>query len=85
MLHFGFKNDPDVPETLQLLEGRGIPRPKMDTSNFRSRVTVIPTLGADIEMWRGKLIACMHRNASAADFLNPMSNRIVASGTKGDI
>ena len=30
VLHFGFKNDPDVPEALKLLEGRGSPLPDTD-------------------------------------------------------
>ncbi|MDO9283815.1 MAG: KUP/HAK/KT family potassium transporter, partial [Aquabacterium sp.] len=85
-LHFGFKNDPDVPEALKLLEGRGIPLPDMDTSYFLSRDIVIPTFGEGMAMWREKLFASMHRNASgAADFLNLPSNRIVELGAKVEI
>ena len=85
-LHFGFKNDPDVPEALKLLEGRGIPLPDMDTSYFLSRDIVIPTFGDGMAMWREKLFASMHRNASgAADFLNLPSNRIVELGAKVEI
>ena len=86
VLHFGFKNDPDVPEALKLLEGRGIPLPEMDTSYFLSRDIVIPTFGDGMAMWREKLFAGMHRNASAAaDFLNLPSNRIVELGAKVEI
>ena len=86
VLHFGFKNDPDVPEALKLLEGRGIPLPEMDTSYFLRRDIVIPTFGAGMAMWREKLFAGMHRNASAAaDFLNLPSNRIVELGAKVEI
>ena len=86
VLHFGFKNDPDVPEALKLLEGRGIPLPEMDTSYFLSRDIVIPTFGHGMAMWREKLFAGMHRNASAAaDFLNLPSNRIVELGAKVEI
>jgi len=85
-LHFGFKNDPDVPEALKLLVGRGVPLDPMDTSYFLSRDTVIPTLGQGMAMWREKLFAGMHRNASgAADFLNLPTNRIVELGSKVEI
>ena len=86
VLNFGFKNDPDVPEALKLLDGRGIPLPDMDTSYFLSRDIVIPTLGKGMAMWREKLFAGMHRNAAgAADFLNLPSNRIVELGAKVEI
>jgi KUP system potassium uptake protein len=45
-LHFGFKNDPDVPEALKLLEGRGVPLDDMETSYFLSRDIVIPRSAA---------------------------------------
>jgi len=86
VLHFGFKNDPDVPEALKLLADRGIPLPEMDTSYFLSRDIVIPTFGDGMAMWREKLFASMHRNAAAAaDFLNLPSNRIVELGAKVEI
>ena len=85
-LHFGFKNDPDVPEALKLLEGRGVPLDEMETSYFLSRDSVIPTLGGGMAMWREKLFAGMHRNAAAAaDFLNLPANRIVELGSKVEI
>ncbi|MGY0196451.1 potassium transporter Kup [Leptothrix sp. BB-4] len=86
MLNFGFKNDPDVPEALKLLEGRGVPLDEMDTSYFLSRDIVIPTIGEGMSIWREKLFANMHRNsAAAADFLNLPSNRIVELGAKVEI
>ena len=86
VLNFGFKNEPDVPEALKLVAGRGIPLPEMDTSYFLSRDIVIPTLGQGMPLWREKLFASMHRNASAAaDFLRLPSNRIVELGGKVEI
>ena len=85
-LNFGFKNDPDVPEALELLKGRGVPLDDMSTSYFLSRDIVIPTLGEGMPMWREKLFASMHRNAAAAaDFLNLPTNRIVELGAKVEI
>ena len=85
-LHFGFKNDPDVPEALKLLQGRGVVLEEMETSYFLSRDTVVPTFGGGMAMWREKLFASMHRNAAgAADFLNLPTNRLVELGTKVEI
>jgi len=85
-LNFGFKNEPDVPEALQLLEGRGVPLEDMQTSYFLSRDIVIPTLGDGMAIWREKLFASMHRNAAAAaDFLNLPANRVVELGAKVEI
>jgi KUP system potassium uptake protein len=86
VLHFGFKNDPDVPEALQLLQGRGVPLDEMETSYFLSRDIVMPTIGKGMMLWREKLFASMHRNAAAAaDFLNLPANRIVELGSKVEI
>ena len=86
MLHFGFKDDPDVPEALKLLEGHGVELEDMETSYFLSRDTVIPTFGGGMALWREKLFANMHRNAgAAADFLNLPTNRIVELGSKVEI
>ena len=85
-LHFGFKNEPDVPEALKLLEGRGVNLDEMETSYFLSRDTVIPTFGGGMALWRERLFASMHRNAAAAaDFLHLPTNRIVELGTKVEI
>ena len=85
-LHFGFKNEPDVPEALKLLAGRGVPLDEMQTSYFLSRDIVIPTFGDGMAMWREKLFASMHRNAgAAADFLNLPTNRVVELGAKVEI
>jgi KUP system potassium uptake protein len=82
-IHFGFKNEPNVPEALQLLGGRGIDLDEMRTSYFLSRDIVIPMFGHGMAMWREKLFAGMHRNAAAAaDFLHLPENRVVELGAK---
>ncbi len=85
-LNFGFKNDPDVPQALSLLSSRGVQLDDMDTSYFLSRDIVMPTIGKGMPMWREKLFASMHRNASgAADFLYLPTNRVVELGSKVEI
>jgi len=86
VIHYGFKNDPDVPKALQLLRGRGCDVEDMTTSYFLSRDTVIPTIGSGMAPWREKLFAQMHRNAgAAADFLNLPSNAVIELGSKIEI
>jgi KUP system potassium uptake protein len=47
---------------------------------------VIPTLRGGMALWREKLFAGMHRNASAAaDFLSLPTNRVVELGSKVEI
>ncbi|MEK0418206.1 MAG: hypothetical protein RI949_2212 [Pseudomonadota bacterium] len=85
-LHFGFKNDPDVPEALKLLRDNGVELDDMETSYFLSRDSVVPTFAQGMALWREKLFASMHRNAAAAaDFLNLPTNRIVELGSKVEI
>ncbi len=86
VIHYGFKNDPDVPKALQLLRGRGCEPEAMTTSYFLSRDTVIPSLGSGMAPWREKLFAQMHHNAgAAADFLNLPSNAVIELGSKIEI
>jgi KUP system potassium uptake protein len=86
VIHYGFKNDPDVPKALQQIKGRGCELDPMSTSYFLSRDTVVPTLGEGMAQWREKLFAQMHHNASgAADFLNLPNNSVVELGSKIEI
>jgi KUP system potassium uptake protein len=85
-LHFGFKDEPDVPAALERLRASGCNVDDMDTSYFLSRDIVIPTLGGGMADWREKLFAGMHRNASAAaDYLRLPTNRVVELGSKVEI
>ncbi len=86
LIHYGFKNDPDVPKALQQLKGRGVALEPISTSFFLSRDTVVPVLGEGMAPWREKLFAQMHHNASsAADFLNLPNNSVVELGSKIEI
>ncbi len=86
VIHYGFKNDPNVPKALALMKPHGCELEAMSTSYFLSRDTVIPTLGGGMALWREKIFAQMHRNASgAADFLNLPSNAVVELGSKVEI
>ncbi len=85
-IHYGFKDDPDVPGALSHLNGMGCEMNPMTTSYFLSRDSIVPTLGSGMSQWREKLFAQMHLNASsAADFLNLPSNSVVELGSKIEI
>jgi KUP system potassium uptake protein len=85
-LHFGFKNETNVPEALALLHNRSFPIDNMETSYFLSRDIIVPTLSSGMSGWREKLFAGMHLNASAAaDYLSLPTNRVVELGSKLEI
>ncbi|MDB5750938.1 MAG: kup [Ramlibacter sp.] len=85
-LHYGFKNDLDIPRALERIRGHGCDLDNMTTSYFLSRDVVVPTIGNGMAPWREKLFAQMHHNASAAaDFLNLPSNSVVELGSKVEI
>ena len=85
-IHYGFKDDPDVPGALTHLHGMGCEINPMTTSYFLSRDSIVPTVGSGMSAWREKLFAQMHLNASsAADFLNLPSNSVVELGSKIEI
>ncbi len=86
IVHFGFKNDPDIPAALKALYGLGFDIDPMTTSYFLSRNNVVSTPGSGMAPWREKLFAQMHHNASdAADFLYLPSNAVVELGSKVEI
>jgi len=86
VVHYGFKNDPDLPRALEQIRARGCELAPMSTSYFLSRDVVVPTIGSGMAAWREKLFAQMHHNASgAADFLNLPNNSVVELGSKIEI
>jgi KUP system potassium uptake protein len=85
-IHYGFKNDPDVPRALEQIRSRGCEIEPMTTSYFLSRDMIVPTIGGGMAAWREKLFAQMHHNASgAADFLSLPNNSVVELGSKVEI
>jgi KUP system potassium uptake protein len=86
VIHYGFKDDPDVPGALAKLNEMGCNVNPMTTSYFLSRDSIVPTVAGGMAQWREKLFAQMHLNASsAADFLNLPSNSVVELGSKIEI
>ena len=80
---FGFMDDPDLPEVLEWCAEQGLRLDMMDTSFFLGRETLVPTVGADMALWREKLFVAMYRNAgSLANYFNLPPNRVVELGRR---
>jgi KUP system potassium uptake protein len=81
--YYGFKEDPNVPELLELASTEGFVFDMMDTSFFLSRETLIPTKFAGMALWREKLFVAMAKNAvKSSDFFSVPTNRVVELGTQ---
>jgi KUP system potassium uptake protein len=85
-LYYGFKDVPDVPQTLDLSKVGGAGFNLLETSFFVSRETVIPTPGAGMALWRERLFAAMTRNAgSIVEYFSIPANRVIELGTQVEI
>ena len=86
VIHYGFKDDPDVPLALEPLTQHGYNLNPMTTSYFLSRDSIVPVIDGGMAQWREVLFAQMHLNASsAADFLKVPNNAVVELGSKIEI
>jgi len=88
VVHFGFKDEPDVTQALALCRERGLEFQMLQTSFFLSRETVIPTArtGEGMALWRERLFAAMARNAgSPVEYFNIPANRVIELGTQIEI
>ena len=83
VVHYGFKDEADIPAALALCAGAGLELDMMDTSFFLGRETLIPKLGSSMAYWRELIFVAMFRNAgSATAFFRIPSNRVVELGTQ---
>jgi KUP system potassium uptake protein len=84
--HYGFKDDPDVPELLEDCGRRGFTFDMMETSFFVSRETLIATVTPGMALWREKLFVSMSKNATkASEFFQVPTNRVVELGTQVEL
>jgi KUP system potassium uptake protein len=81
-VHFGYLDEPDVPQALQALAAQGLALDPMATSWFLSRETVLPG-GGGLVAWRQRLFAAMARSSgSASQFFRLPDNAVVELGTR---
>lgn len=82
-MHYGFKEDPDLPRDLELCAKFGLDLEAMDTSFFIGKETLIATRNSEMAYWREKLFVGLFRNAESvtAHFKLP-PNRVVELGAQ---
>jgi KUP system potassium uptake protein len=85
-LHYGFKDEPHIPQVLTQSNEAGLEFEMMTTSFFIARQTLIATPDAGMAPWREHLFVAMSRNArGAADYYHIPSNRVIELGTQVEI
>ncbi|MDT8922298.1 potassium transporter Kup [Pseudomonas taiwanensis] len=86
LLHFGFMDEPDVPEALKLCHLDELDFSPMRTTYFLSRETVIASRLEGMSRWRGNLFAFLLKNANGnLRFFNLPLNRVIELGTQVEI
>jgi len=81
-LHFGFRQEVDIPAALEDLEAHGIALEPMSTTFFIARSNVVDGPGG-MPAWRCALFSWMTRQSEgAASFFNLPANQVVELGTK---
>ena len=84
--HYGFMEEPNVPELLAAAPLLGDPINLHRTTFFLSRETIVPTTSRSMRRWRQWLFALMSRNAqSAGSFYRIPANRVVELGMQVEI
>jgi KUP system potassium uptake protein len=82
-IHYGFKDEPDIPAALARCARSGLEFEMMDTSFFLGRETLIPRFGGQMVYWRVLLFSVMFRNASSLTaFFKIPTNRVVELGSQ---
>lgn len=86
LLHFGFMDEPDVPQALRLCHLDELDFSPMRTTYFLSRETVIASRLEGMARWRGALFAFLLKNANGnLRFFNLPLNRVIELGTQVEI
>jgi KUP system potassium uptake protein len=85
-IQYGFKDEPHIPQALELCKKYGLEFNMLETSFFIARQTVISTPGAGMARWREHIFISMSRNArGAADYYQIPPNRVIELGTQVEI
>ena len=86
-VHYGFMEDPNIPQVLEQAAGKQLPRiDPADTTYFLGRETIISTSRPGMAQWREKLFALMSRNATTATaYFGIPPDRVVELGEQIEI
>jgi KUP system potassium uptake protein len=85
-IHYGFMEQPDIPQALDACGAQQLRFDMMDTSFFVGRLTIVPAASPRMSRIRIKLFEAMHRNALAAtEFFRIPPNRVIELGGQIEI
>jgi len=86
ILHYGFMDKPDLPDTLEGSRIPGLPFDPMETSYFVSRETLIRSSQAGLPRWQEPIFIFLSRlSTSASEFFCIPPNRVVELGMQLEI
>jgi len=84
--HYGFRQEPDVPDILELAAAKGLEFRKDQTTYFLGHETIISAPKPGMARWRERLFGIMVRNARPATaYFRLPPNRVVELGTQVEI
>ena len=83
ILHYGFRQNPNVPRDLTLVRDHGLDVDLATVSYFLGRERLLATEAPGMAIWREKLFALMSRNSrNATDFFGLPPDRVVELGSQ---
>jgi KUP system potassium uptake protein len=86
VVHYGFMEDPNVPEALACAARQGVELDEDDVTYFLGRETLIATRSPGMALWRERLFVLMARNAvRATTFFRLPPERVVELGVQVEI
>ena len=86
IIRYGFMEDPNVPEALNLARNKGLELDSEDVTFFLGRETLIVTDAPGMAGWRERLFVLMARNAvRATAFFRLPPERVVELGVQVEI
>lgn len=84
--NYGYMESPNVPDILEILNGKGLPVDVYSTSFFLGRETILPTGDSTMVHSRKTLFAFMSRNAwNATSFFMIPPDRVVELGSQVEL
>jgi KUP system potassium uptake protein len=86
LIHYGFMEDPHVPNALEQAKAHGLELRTEETTYFLGREVLFATDKPGMALWREKLFILMSRNArSATDFFSLPPERVLELGTQVEL
>ena len=82
-LHYGFREEPDIPHALKLLAQRGLAFDLEETTFFLGKTMIARAEKPGLFTWRRELFRWMQKNApSAAEYFRLPPSRVIEIGTQ---